>query len=445
MRSRQFLLFFLLISIYITACKKVDIQYGTQYLDNQYTQIVKVDTFSTDISTVFVDSFSTSASGVTFLGGYIDSSFGRIDTKCYFELTPPVYTKSYDSTRYDSLRLILKLNRSYYGDTTKFLHLAVNRLSQQINFPENQSAFYNNQEFPISAEIGSGDYLIKPTYYSDSISIKLDDNIGKQLLAKLKDASDLDLQNEINFLYYFKGLCISSNSSANMILNCTDNIVMRLSYSKPGSDTLEKHSIDFTLNNKQHHFNNIKVDRSKLNTALKNINHYNNIIPGASVGNKAFSQYASSVMARIKFPSLRNLLKQPNYVKILTATLRIVPVRGTYDTHFFLPPALTLYNSDLTNTIGSPLSSPNGSGAQTGNLYVDYLYNDNTGYTYDVSNYIKQLIENPLSNNYGLLALPPSPASTTEFSRIVIGNKNLQPENKNTTKLEIYYLTIQPQ
>ena len=446
MRLRLFLLFSLLISIYITACEKVDIQYGTQYLDNQYTQIVKVDTFSTETSTVFVDSFQTSASGVTLLGGYTDTSFGRIDTKCYFELAPPTYSKNYDSTHYVSLSLILRLNKSYYGDTIKFLHLDVNRLSQQINLPQNQTSFFNTQEFTVfPTAIGSGDYLLKPTFYSDSINVKLDDKLGRELLSKLKDASDLDLQNATSFLYYFKGLSISSNSSANMILNCTDNIVMRLSYSRPGPDTLEKHAIDFSMNNKQHHVNNIKVDRSILNTPLKNINHSNNIISGASSGNRAYSQYISSVMAKIKFPSLKNLLKQPNYVKILSAKLKIAPVRGTYSTYYFLPPSLTLYNTDLTNTIGSPIMTGGANQAQTGNLYLDNSYNDNTVYTYDVSNYVKQLIVNPLGNNYGLLVLPPSSASTTEFPRIVVGNKNLLPENTNTTKLEIYYLTIQPQ
>lgn len=445
MRSRQFLWLLLLVSIYIASCEKVDIQYGTQYLDNQYTQIVKVDTFSTDLSTVFVDSFQTSGSGITLLGGYDDTSFGRIDTKCFFELNPPSYSTNYDSTRFDSLRLILKLNKSYYGDTTKVLHLDVNKLSQQIEFPENQTAFYNNQELPIAAIIGSGDYLLRPTFYSDTISIKLDDNLGRELLSKLKNPADLDFQNSTNFQYYFKGLRLSSNSSANMILNCTDNIVMRLSYSKSGADTLEKRSVDFTLGNKQHHFNSIKVDRSKLNSSLKNINRSNNIIYGTSLGNRAFTQYTSGVMAKIKFPTLRNLLKQPNYVKILSARLTVVPMKGTYDTYYFLPPSLTLSNTDLTNTPLGPLTSPSASGAQTGNLYLDNIYNDNTAYTYDVSNYIKQLIENPLSNNYGLLALPPSPALTTEFPRIVIGNKNVLPENKNTTKLEIYYLTIQPQ
>ncbi len=446
MRLRQFLLFSLLISIYITACEKVDIQYGTQYLDNQYTQIVKVDTFTTDISTVFVDSFQTSASGITLLGGYTDSAFGRIDTKSYFELTPPPYTKSYDSARFDSLRLILRLNKNYYGDTTKPLHLEVNRLSQQINFPENQYAFYNTQSFSVFPKvIGSGDFLLNPTFYSDTISIKMDDALGREFLSKLKNASDQDLQNDNNFLYYFNGLRISSNSDAKMIINCTDNITMRLSFSRPGSDTLEKHHIDFTLGNKQHHFNAVKTDRSNLKTPLQKIDHFNNIISGASMGNRAFSQYTSGVMARIKFPSIKELLKLPNYVKILTAKLKVVPMRGSYDTHYFLPPSLSLCSTDITNNVGSPLVAGGTGETQNGNLYLDNTYNDNTVYTYDVSNYIKNLVTNPQSNNYGLLLLPPTAASTTEFSRIIIGNKNLLPENKNTTKLEIYYLTIQPQ
>ena len=163
------------------------------------------------------------------------------------------------------------------------------------------------------------------------------------------------------------------------------------------------------------------------------------------MGNRAFSQYTSGVMARIKFPSIKELLKLPNYVKILTAKLKVVPMRGSYDTHYFLPPSLTLCSTDITNNVGAPLVAGGTGETQNGNLYLDNTYNDNTVYTYDVSNYIKSLVANPMSYNYGLLLLPPTAASTTEFSRIIIGNKNLLPENKNTTKLEIYYLTIQPQ
>ena len=449
MHSRLFPFIILFISIYIAGCQKVDIQYGSQYVDNQYTQIVKVDTFSTSLSTIYVDSFPTSGTGVTLLGGYSDSSFGRIDTKCFFDLQPPSYAATnalaYDSTIYDSLRLILRLTRNYYGDTTNALHLDVRKLSQQIILPQYATNFYNNQQFnTFSTPIGSGDFIVNPTFYTDTISIKLSDAFGMELLSKLRNPSDVDMQSNSNFLYYLNGLQISSNSNANLILNCKDSVVMRLSYSKVGVDTLENHHVDFILGNKQHHFNNITVDRSKLKNGLNNIGHNDSIISSKLLNNRAYSQYASGVVTKISFPSLSELLKVPYYIKILSARLKIVPVRGTYDTYYFLPPTLTLANTNLTNTIGPILTSPTTGQAETGNLYLDPTYNDNTAYSYDVSSYIKQLIANPLANNYGLLLLPSYSLATTEFSRIVVGDNSVNTKT-NATKLEIYYLTVQPQ
>ena len=449
MPFKQIALFVFIFLFSITACKKVDIQFGTPILDNQYTQIVKTDTFSASLSTVFVDSFVTSGTGVTLLGGYTDTSFGRIDTKCYFEFAPPSNSNNYDSTRFDSLYLILKLNRSYYGDTTKPLHLDVRRLSQQIQFPVNSSSFYNVNTFPVNQSIlGSTDVLVQPKFYTDSIVIRLSNNLGKEFLSKLKDKSDQDMQNTSNFLYYFNGLCISSNPQANMILNCTDNITMRLCYNRPGVDSVEKYHTDFNLFDKQHHFNNITVNRSGLQTALKNIGH-NSKIPSSSLNNKAYCQYSSGVLAKISFPTLTELLKVPNYIKILSATLKVFPVKRTYDTYYYLPPSLNLYQTDINNSLGTPLSGISSSGSyttQSGNLYVDYIYGDKTSYSYDVSSYNKYLIENPAANikEYGLLLAPPGLVSQTQFERVVIGDK-YYPDRVSNTVLEINYLTVQPQ
>lgn len=451
MRLKQVIYFLFLTLFFFTACKKVDIEYGNQVLENQYTQAVSVDTFTTSLATLFVDSFPTSGTGVTLLGGFTDTAFGRLDTKCYFDLNPPAYEKVYDSTRFDSLRLILKLNRNYYGDTTQPIHIDVKRLSQQILFPQNVYSFYNVDKFPVYSDlIGSGDFLVHPTYYTDSISVKLSDALGKTLLNKLKNPLDLDLQNSENFLHYFNGICLSGNSKNNLILNCTDAIVMRLTYSKPGPDTLEKHYIDFTLANKEHHFNNIQVDRS--NTPLKNIGHKDSVFSSSRLNNRAYSQYASGVLTKITFPTLYNLLKVPYYSKILSAQLKIVPVKGTYDTYHFLPPSLNLTPTNLSNIVGGGLTIPGTNSVQNGNLVIDYTTGDNTSYNYDVSNYIKALIANPLAygysinntpaNNYGLLLVPPSPASITQFSRIILGDQN-QPKNFRTI-LQINYLTVQP-
>ena len=451
MRSKSYLFLILIIFSCIVACEKVDIQYGTQVLDNQYTQIVTSDTFTANLSTVYLDSFATSATGVTLLGGFSDPTFGRINTQCFFDLNPPPYANVYDSTIFDSLRLILKINRNYYGDTTKPLHIGVSRLSQQILFPLNVYSFYNVDQFPVSDSIGAGDFIINPTFLTDTLSIPLSASLGQELLSKLKNPLDLDLQNNNNFLYYFNGLRLSSNAGTNLIIGCKDSAIMRLSFSKPGPDSLENHHIDFTLNSKQHHFNHISVNRT--GTILSTLGHTDSIIPSGRSNNAAYSQFASGVMAKITFPTLANLLKIPYYAKIMTAYLKVIPVRGSYNTSYFLPPSLNLATTTINNDIGPSLIGIGSASAQTGNLVTDYTAGDNTAYTYDVSNYIKALIQNPQANgyaitnppayNYGLLLVPPSPASVTEFSRVIIGDQN-QPQNFRTV-LEITYLTVQPQ
>ena len=45
----------LCVAVFYISCNKPDIQFNNQYLDNGYTQIIKVDTFTADVSTVYID------------------------------------------------------------------------------------------------------------------------------------------------------------------------------------------------------------------------------------------------------------------------------------------------------------------------------------------------------------------------------------------------------
>src|SRR5882757_10843199 len=96
MLKKRFFFFLVLLSIGWFACKKVDIQFGDQFLDNGYTQVVKVDSFPADLSTIYVDSFVTSGRGVTMVGAYTDPVFGQINVNNYFEVVPPLYAQSSD-------------------------------------------------------------------------------------------------------------------------------------------------------------------------------------------------------------------------------------------------------------------------------------------------------------------------------------------------------------
>lgn len=423
--SKKIQLFLLLVlSFAWFACKKVDIQFGTQFIDNDYTQVVKVDSFTADVATVYVDSFLTSGSGVTILGGYTDPVFGKVKNDNYFDLYPPtINVDSFANTTFDSLALLLVPDKSYYGDTTQTVHIEVNRLAEPIvGYDDNKLIIYNTQHFAvISPTIGSANAIFRPVR-ADSIKIRLDDNLGKELLRKMQDPNDIDLRTNDAFVQYFYGLRLSAGTSnPNVIFGCKDSVVMRLYYKKPGL-YLQGKTIDFTLAVKNHHFNNITVDRS--GTVLQNI-ATTKLINSTQLGNMAYSSYAMGVMTKIRFPTVRDVLKLTNYVKLVKATLIVRPVISSYPLPYVLPPQLRLSSTTQLNLLGTDLTALVGGtvSTQTGNLFIDGLYGQDTNYSYDVSGYVKTLINDGSINQNGVLLVPPSPALITNFNRVIVGNK----------------------
>ncbi len=431
-------LFFLLLLSFAFACKKVDIKFGDQFLDNDYTQVIKVDSFTADLNTIYVDSFVTSGLGVSLIGGYTDPYFGTASLKTYCELIPPAYVDSFAFTTFDSLALLIIPDKSYYGDTTKSIHVDVHRLSESIiGYETNLSVLYNTQNFAVNATpIGSKDFVVRPAR-ADTIKIRLNDALGKELLTKLQDPNDNDIKGSDFFLQYFKGLRISSPAGGSVAFGAKDSVTMRLYYKKPGA-YLQGKEWDFKLGVKTHHFNNISVDRSA--AVLKDLATTKKI-SSASAGNRAFTSYIMGAMTKIRFPSVRDIFKIKNYVKILKATLVVRPERGTYTTDIALPPLLRLSSTTTLNRLGDDLAVfVNGTAsAQTGNLFIDYLSGENTSYAYDVTSYIKTLTLDGTLNDNGVLLVPPSPALVTRFNRIIVGDKN---NSLSKTELVIVYATV---
>ena len=430
--------FLLLFSILWFACKKVDIQFGSQFLDNDFTQIVKVDTFTASVSTIYVDSFVTSSKGVSLIGGYSDPVFGMVNANTYFEVVPPAYVDSFRTCTFDSLCLVLIPDKSYYGDTTKPVHVNVSRVTQTITgYDNNLLNIYNTRQFSVDPNLlGSQDITIRPSR-GDSIFIRLSDNLGNELLNKLKDPNESDIKTNNAFLQYLFGLRLSSPTNSPAIYGCKDSVIMRMYYKKPAL-FLQSRVMNFTLANKNHHFTNITVDRT--GTVLQNISTLKKI-PSTATGNMAFSSYSAGVMAKIKFPTARDVLKLNNYAKILQASLIVHPMQGSF-VSYPLPPKLRLSNTTQLNLIGADLASPatNGTSAvQYGNLFMDGLFGVNTAYTYDVTAYVKSLMADGTLNDNGLLLLPPSPALETNFNRVMVGDKfNL----KGQMQLVILYAAV---
>ncbi|GGH81299.1 hypothetical protein HNQ91_005518 [Filimonas zeae] len=431
----------------LPSCKKVDVDFGQQQVDGSHTEIIKLDTITPVVSTVFVDSFSTASPGVALIGTNNDPVFGKSSAMNYFEVSAPSVTPGTDDT-FDSLVLILKPNKTWYGDTTKPVHLNVYELDQLIEPVLNTDyatagTLYNTTSFARkSTLLGSRTLYVSPNR-TDSIVVRLDGtNLGDTLFRMMKRNDDALSTAEKFRNFVLKGLCVGSDAADQLILGYKDSMSLRLYYKN--TDVVRQQTYaTFDISNTSHQFNHIDIDRS--GTALGNAGFGINRkqIYSPALGNRAFMQFLTGSMVKVRFPSLRTALTNaPNYSNILSARLTIKPVLNTYNYPYALPAALRMVTTDIENELGTDLvyTSSTSYTTQTGNLFYDYTNLRNTAYTYDVTAYLaQQLTVTTLNNENGLLLLPPSSTFTTSFDRLVVGdNNNLDGQ----MSLVIYYMAI---
>ena len=108
----------------------------------------------------------------------------------------------------------MRIDRTFYGDTTQVQRFLVSQLTQVMNFPGTQNAFYNNNSIPYDpAPLGSADVRINPTAglttqrIGDTIKIKMPNSLGAQLFGLLYRQPDT-ITNPAIFRGYFKGLTV---------------------------------------------------------------------------------------------------------------------------------------------------------------------------------------------------------------------------------------------
>jgi len=423
----------------LASCEKTQVQFGQDYIDNSYSNIILVDTLTAALSTVYNDSVITSASGSLLAGNYDDNVFGKISAKSFFEVTPPALNDLASNAIFDSLVLIIRPDKSYYGDTTFSSHLSVYQLTSQLAFPLYQSQFYNTSDFAIDPiAIGDINTLISPNN-TDSVFIRLRDSKGQELFDLFK-SRDYIMQSTSSFLNYFKGLQLSSPAAGmQAIYGFHDSVTMRLHYHETNLFT-EKKFLDFNFYNENGtQFNQVRADRT--GTPVAAFTGVDKEVVSSSTNNMAYLQALTGFKIKIKFPTLRSLLLRPDYLKILRAELIFQPAKNSYNSITPLPPILSAFTTDASNALGSPLtfSSAAGSGTQTGNLVTDLLFNENTAYDYDVTAYLQSQILISADNQNGLLLMPPSPASISTLNRLIIGD---QKNTGSSIKLKLYYVSI---
>jgi len=421
----------------LNSCKKVEVDLGADFVDNSTTNLVLVDSSTVEISTVYVDSFVTSAAGSILVGSYKDPAFGTIASRSFIQLGMPAATSIPNGAVFDSLEVILTLNKTFYGDTSTPFTIAVHRLTAPIKLPGEQYSFYNTDKSDYDpSALGSTRVMIRPAT-TDTISIPLSGSLGQDLFNKLFNSDPVLSSNDL-FIDYFKGLAIVEGGGNNLVMGFKDSMILRLHYRNPGVITTDAH-VDFSVNNTSNQYNNITADRTA--TPIAGLGPANRQVFSSQSQNAGFSQYISGAMIKIRFPYLRNLTELNDFVKLIKADLVLKPVKNSFAGYFTLPPSLRLSQTDQYNLPGTDLSAYSTSSATTaieyGNLFIDNLYGTQTAYTYDITTYLQQQIQNTDVNKNGLLLLPPDQGQV--FNRVVIGDR-LNKESQSEVK--IYYATV---
>jgi hypothetical protein len=424
--------FFILIFIYIS-CSKDENEFtiGQEFIESQ-SAIIIIDTFGIELSTVIIDSISTSGTETILIGSYEDETFGKVTSNSFFQVGLPDNHQVDENAIYDSITLLLTYSDYTYGDTTQPFRIIVHELLEEIEL--NESGYlYNTSSVAYSLnDIGQETFIPQPGI-DDSIEIRLNDYIGLDLFNKLVE-EDEQISTETNFLNYFKGIAIVSDENKNSAVlgfkANEDDLLIRI-YSHKIEETLKKLCTDFPLVNSDRQFNQIEHDFS--NIILAAVEDQREAVPSSATGNKTYIQGGTALMTKLRFPTIQDILLFEQGI-IIKAEVIVTPVKASYSI-FSLPEDLILYETDKINRLGNIIYNSSGT-VNTPSFVLDELYNEETSYTFDITDFIDdELSDNYFDCNHGLLiSLYPSDFMSS-FERLVLEAVNPSP------KLKLYYLS----
>lgn len=405
----------------VSSCSRKEIEFG-DVPGNDYTKIVYIDSVGVQLSTVMLDSFQ--ANGVTsmLLGKYKDPYLGVVSASPFFRLSNAGATADIPVTAvFDSLIFIVRTNHYYYGDTSKFQTIYVNELAQSISYSFNDKLYNTSNVAVKSPSLGSQTVRISPAS-TDSIIIKLSHTKGLELFEKVRQKST-DVTNADDFLNYFRGINLSvaaSDTTAVFGLTGNNTMVMRLIYHHTTPVTESKY-IDFPLEADSYAFNRLVADRA--GTMLPSSTPGIIEIPSGQTANLAFTQYGMGLLLKMTFPSLRDIVRNDDIIRLLKAELVIRPAYGSFD-KFRLPSQLFLAGTDGSNIMGSKVATPDGEQVQYSSPVIDAIYGENTFYKFNVTPYINQLVNTPGSEDHGFFLLEEFSTSSLHVNRAVMNDAN---------------------
>ncbi|WP_366187485.1 DUF4270 family protein [Flavobacterium ovatum] len=426
----------------IVSCDS-DIDTGTFVVGSDYLEInnnvILVDTMTVDVSTIQLDSLVTSSKYRIAVGSYDDPIFGKVQANSYFQLSGSTYAVNASSSDteggnyvFDSIRMVMKLDKYYYGDTTQVHSFSIHRLQQKVKTTLEDGTFHNDSNLTYDSEsLGTVSFKPKPNS-QDSVSVVLSNDFGNTLFQKLKSK---EITNTDEFIEYFKGFVIkaSATNSSNVIgFNLSSEL--RLYYSKYLSQSESSLLVTFGIYDGAKQFNNFSLD--KKGTLIENLPSSTSKLSSVVTSNKGFVQSGTGIACRVDFPNIKQLKRLYENGVIVDAQFTIKPVNGTYSSKYPLPDSLQVYVCDNLNRIKRSLTSSSGSTLYAVLSNKTDEFNENTGYKLSLSSFLQSELVKLSDAKSSLVFVLPSIAKGV--NRLVLAD---QKSKENKLQLKIYYIS----
>jgi hypothetical protein len=398
------------------------------------SRLMILDTFTVDMSTVIMDSILTSAKNILLAGVYNDANLGKISSKSYFQVGLPRSYAIGEHDIFDSLTLYLSYTNYSLGDTNLYHDFSVHKISGDYN-PDNLTYFYNTHSIAYeSAALGSIHLLPRPVS-GHKFEISLDESLGTELFNFLKgnkpnELSDEDLENLL------QGLALVPEEAACRAMlgfRVVDtSLYLKIYIHNTGLEE-KSYNIHLPVSNAEKQFNQISCDWSNMPVFDNHIQK--NEISSSLTGGVTYIRAGLGLCTKVTFPSLPSILEYEN-CKLVKALLYFEPAKGTYDN---LPDLskLRIFETGKHNTLDAILLDA-AYNELVPTLKIDKLYNEETYYAFDITNYINK----GFSSHY----LDPAQALTVSFSStqiaLSIDQIILESVGKNLNKPQLELLLL---
>ncbi|WP_282159759.1 DUF4270 family protein [Ulvibacterium marinum] len=361
---------FLMVLLGVIACSVDASDIPTLEVGQDFTtsnvRVLVLDTFSVKLSTFKFDSINTSDSERLLVGKYNDDYLGTIECNSYFELSAATtenattpYTLPNDATL-DSVALILGYDRYFYNDTTLVSHINVHLLSEEVE--PDDDAFFNTSTLEYDTiPLISRRYRPEP-FDEDSLHISLPFEFGNNLFQLIQQN---DINDNEDLRDNFKGFALvpekSDNTSVIGFSKESERTYLRFFYSVPEEFEDEERFLDFAINpfpEAPNAFN--KIWNTSMDSSLNTLLDQEDELPTSENNDLSYIQSGTGYATKVDFPSIRSIYDIEGTGTVLSALLRIKPLRASHNEGTYLRDSLNVNVLDQNNVITQVITTGEG-------------------------------------------------------------------------------------